>query len=202
MWKARQISILWDTKLDHIKASLGVIFVLLIGWVVQLMFPQAPLWLIWFLAFLVAVAWLAIHYRDRIANLLRNTREWRRKRAQKEGAASPIVPSESAPSPVEQSDSRWINEDGAIRLLMASSLVKLRLPNETMTVGEALFRRQGLITSPTGSWIRANEIARHLLKTYNEECSWGKRNGMYYKEYLKGWIGEKAYQDHAATSSR
>ena len=192
---------MWERNLDHIKAALVVFFAPLCGWGVQLMFPQASAWLIWSLALLVAVAWLAIQYRKRVTNLLRNIREWWRKKAREEGAASSIAPSEKSP-PVVQSDSRWIDEDGALRLLMASSLVKLRLPNETMTVGEALFRRQGLTASPTGSSIRANEIARHLLKTYNDECSWGKRNGLYYKEYLEDWIGEKAYQDHATTRSR
>ena len=96
----------------------------------------------------------------------------------------------------------WVDEEGAIKLLMASSLVRLRVPNEMMTLGEALLRRQGIIASPTGASIRANEIARHLLKTYNDECSWGKRNGLYYEEYLEDWIGEKAYQDHDAIRSR
>ena len=85
---------------------------------------------------------------------------------------------------------------------MASSLVRLRLPNDTMTVGEALLRHQGLITTQTGSSIRASEIARRLLKTYNDECSWGKRNGLYFKEYLEDWIGEKAYQDHDAIRAK
>ena len=116
--------------------------------------------------------------------------KWTRKEPQEKTAVSQT-----------KSDNGWINEDEAIGLIMASSLVLLRLPNETVTLGEALLRRQGLITTPTGSSIRANEIARHLLKTYNDECSWGKRDGMYFKEYLEDWIGEKAYQDHSATSS-
>ena len=194
MWKARQFSILWERRLDHIKATLGVVLVLLIGWGAQLMFPQAPLRLIWALALMGSVVWLPIHYRERIANLLQNIRERMRKRVRKETASS------TAQSDPAQPDSRWINEDGATRLLMASSLVKLRLPNETMTVGEALLRHQGLSTSPTGSSIRASEITRHLLNTYNGECPWGKRNGMYYKEYLEDWIGEKAYQDHTPTA--
>ena len=69
-----------------------------------------------------------------------------------------------------------------------------------MTIGEALLHIEDSSLPQQDLSIRAKEIARHLLKTYNDECSWGKRNGLYYKEYLENWIGEKAYEDHAVTA--
>ena len=201
MWKARQVGTLWEKTLEHIKGVLGVVLALLVGWAVQLMFPQAPLWLVWSLAALAAVSWLAIHYRERMANLLHNVRKRRLKRAQEEGASSPIAGTVSAHSAVARPAGKWIDESEAIQLITASSLVQLRLPNETMTIGEALLRSGGIITSRTKSSIRAKEIARHLLKTYNDECAWGQRDGRYYKEDLENWINEKAYEDHAATRS-
>ncbi len=139
----------------------------------------------------------AIYWRKKIWNSVLQI--WRRtqKKPLKIIAESPTT-GESPANP----EVGWINEEEAIKFLVVSSLVRWRLPNETMTIGEALLRNRGLLTSPTVSSIRAKEIARHLLKTYNDECSWGKRNGLYYKEYLEDWIGEKAYEDHAVTKSR
>ena len=97
---------------------------------------------------------------------------------------------------------KWISENEALKLIRSSSLTRLRLPNDTMTVGEALLRNMSVVTSPTGSEIRANEIARHLLKTFNEQCSWGKRNDKYYRQYLEEWINEEVYRDYEATKSR
>ena len=139
----------------------------------------------------------AIYWRAKIFSRVKKIGQWTQKRPIKTIAEAPTERKVQT-----KAENGWLDEDGAIKLLMASSLVRLRLPSDTMTIGEALLRSQRLVTSPTGSSIRANEIARHLLKTYNDECSWGKKNGMYYKEYLDEWIGEKAYQDHAAISSR
>ena len=138
-----------------------------------------------------------IYWRQKIWNSMLKMGQWTQEKPLKIIAEGPTEAKGQT-----KAENGWVDEEGAIKLLMASSLVRLRLPNETMTLGEALLRRQGLIASPTGASIRANEIARHLLKTYNDECSWGQRNGLYYKEYLEDWIGEKAYQDHAAIRSR
>ena len=150
---------------------------------------------------LVGCAYLvAVHFlpkREKLISRVRKIGQWTQKRPLKAIAEGPTEAKVQT-----KTENGWMDEDGAIKLLMASSLVRLRLPNETMTLGEALLRRQGLNASKTGASIRASEIARHLLKTYNDECSWGKRNGLYYKEYLEDWIGEKAYQDHDAIRAK
>ena len=137
------------------------------------------------------------HWWKKIFSRVRKIGQWTQKRPLKT-----IVEGPTEAKVQTKAENGWMDEDGAMKLLVASSLVRLRLPNDTMTVGETLLRHQGLITSPTGSSIRANEIARHLLKTYNDECPWGKRNGLYYREYLEDWIGEKAYQDHDAIRAK
>ena len=149
------------------------------------------------LGVLVGCAYLvAVHFLPKWKKLISRVRkigQWTQKRPLKTIAEGPTEAKVQT-----KAENGWMDEDGAIKLLMASSLVRLRLPNETVTLGEALLRRQGLNAPKTGASIRASEIARHLLKTYNDECSWGKRNGLYYREYLEDWIGEKAYQDHDA----
>ena len=96
----------------------------------------------------------------------------------------------------------WISEDEALKLIRRSSLTRLRLPNETMTIGEALVRRMSVTTSPTASEIRADEIASYLLARYNDQGSWTNRDGRYYKQYLEEWINEEVYGDYEATRSR
>ena len=145
----------------------------------------------------VALLPSAIYWRKKIFGSVRKIGQWAQKRPLKTIAEGPTEAKVQT-----KAENGWMDENGAVKLLVASSLVRLRLPNDTMTIGETLLRHQGLITSPTGSSIRANEIARHLLKTYNDECPWGKRNGLYYREYLEDWIGEKAYQDHDAIRAK
>ena len=62
--------------LGHLKALLGVAVCFLFSWAVQMRWPDADPALLFFLAFLAALAWLAIHYRARLFNLFgRNGRK-------------------------------------------------------------------------------------------------------------------------------
>ena len=92
-------------------------------------------------------------------------------------------------------DSRWIAEAEALVMIRASSLVRLRLPLDTTTVGEMLTAQlQGrLVTSRMEVGRRADEIARHLLRKFKDERSWGVRGGTYDRRLLEEWIDEMAY---------
>ena len=60
----------------HLQALLGVAACFLFGWAVQMRWPDADPALLFFFAFLAALAWLAIHYRAHIFNLFgRNGRK-------------------------------------------------------------------------------------------------------------------------------
>ena len=74
-FKKRDLPDLLDTRprrvhdegmLEHTKAILGVVIAILLGWGAQLMWPQASVELVWSLALLASIAWLVIHYRERI----------------------------------------------------------------------------------------------------------------------------------------
>ena len=110
--------------------------------------------------------------------------------------ATPIAATASTES------GEWFSEGEALNLIRNSSLTRLRLPNETITFGEALGRRMGFDHSPTASEIRADEIATYLLAKYNVQGSWTNRDGRYYKQHLEEWINEEVYRDYEATRSR
>ena len=114
--------------------------------------------------------------------------------------------SQKAPPPATTAPAskagEWISENEALKLIRNSSLTQLRLPNETITVGEAIARRMGFENSPTASDIRANEIASYLLQKYNDQGTWTNRNDRYYKQYLEEWINEEVFRDYEATRSR
>ena len=68
----------------HLQALLGVAACFLFGWAVQMRWPDADPALLFFFAFLAALAWLAIHYRAHIFNLLGEMGEkrlWRQSRS-------------------------------------------------------------------------------------------------------------------------
>ena len=88
----------------------------------------------------------------------------------------------------------WIAEAEALAMIRASSLVRLRLPRETLIVGE-VFARLGGAPSRTEVDRRADEIARHLLRKFKNGRSWGVRGGTYDRRLLEEWIDETAYQE-------
>lgn len=86
----------------------------------------------------------------------------------------------------------WIPRNEAARILRRSSLVRLRLPSETITGIEALGRTLGLPSTQTPSEVRADELTRKLLRDFEAQHPTGVRNGQYGKELMEWWIDEQA----------
>ena len=107
------------------------------------------------------------------------------------------------PQPITTPDpNMWITQAEALVVVRASSLVRLRLPQETMTLAEALLRMKNFVSSPTGRGRRADEISRHLLRKFKRECAWGVRSGTYDSELLREWIDQEAYREDPPTGYR
>ena len=175
-----------------------------LGGMLNTWLPISPGWL-WAVVTIVGVVGLLVYYRSALKRLLTNrhpkagVRPTRSAHSGGQMRTARAVDAIATPENEENSD--WISESEALNLIRRSSLTQLRLPTLTMTIGEALLRRNGIINSSTDSEIRASEISRHLLKTLNEECPWVLRDGKYYRQYLEEWINEQAYRDYDATRS-
>ena len=88
----------------------------------------------------------------------------------------------------------WISETQALQIIQASSLVRLRIPND-VTVADTLARALG-DTYKTPGEQRAGEVSRHLLREFGSEIPGAVRSGQYGKEPLEWWIDKEA--DHTA----
>ena len=114
------------------------------------------------------------------------------------------APPEAYSSPAPDDTNTWITEAEALQMIRSSSLVRLRLPQETTTLAEVLLRAANFVLPPTGPMRRADEISRHLLKKFTSECSWGvrMRSGTYNSELLREWIDQEAYREDPPTGYR
>ena len=84
----------------------------------------------------------------------------------------------------------WIPEAQALQIIRASSLVRLRIPND-VTVADTLARALG-DTYKTPGEQRAGEVSRHLLREFGSEIPGAVRSDQYGKEPLEWWIDKEA----------
>ena len=91
----------------------------------------------------------------------------------------------------------WIARPEPLAILGASSLVRLRVPSETITVLEALLRHAGQSHTKTPGEIRAEELVRKLLRDFEDQNPNGVRDEQYGKELLEWWIEEQAFRTDA-----
>ena len=118
------------------------------------------------------------------------TPQWLRRRVAKYRAGA-AANAEDISVPVPTT---WISRAEALATLGRSSLVRLRVPAETITVLEALLRHAGQSHTKTPGEIRAEELVRKLLRNFEAQNPNGVRDEQYGKELLESWIDEQAFR--------
>ena len=90
----------------------------------------------------------------------------------------------------------WIARPEALAILGASSLVRLRVPVESFTVGEWMARwmakEAGLPVTKTPGETHAEELQRNLLRKFEAQHPRGVSNEKYGQDLLMWWIDEQA----------
>ena len=87
----------------------------------------------------------------------------------------------------------WISRSAALTIAGKSSLVSLRVPAETITVGETLVNAlMGQNRPKTPGEVWAEELQRKLIRDFEAQQPSGVREGKYGRELLDWWIDEQA----------
>ena len=83
-------------------------------------------------------------------------------------------------------------------MIRSASLVRLRLPKETVTVAEAIARSLGFGSETPGDTL-AKELANKLMRDFSTHHPARVRDGKYRKEHLEWWIEEESYRQQPTT---
>ena len=98
----------------------------------------------------------------------------------------PLLHASAAPEP-----GTWISCNEALHTIGASSLVRIRLPRETITGLDLIARRMG--STWKAPWEKmADELSRNLLRDFASQHPKAVSNEKYGKEPLEWWIDKEA----------
>ncbi len=103
-----------------------------------------------------------------------------------------------SPIPAAPYAKKWITKTEALQLIRSSSLVRLRLPKEIVTVAEAIARSLGFGSETPGDAL-AKELANKLMREFSTRHPAWVREGKYKKEHLEWWIEEESYRQQPTT---
>ena len=113
---------------------------------------------------------------------------WARFGKRREHPSMASLQASTAPVPTT-----WISRSTALAMIRKSSLIRLRVPAESITVLEALVRHWGLSNTKTPGEVRAEELQRKLLRDFESEHPCGVVDEQYGKELLEWWIEERVF---------
>ena len=108
------------------------------------------------------------------------------------------MPSTDDPIPAIPCAKIWMAKTEAILLIHSSSLVRLRLPRETITGAELIARAIGVDSKTPGEQL-ADELTRKLMRDFATQHPTWVRDGKYGKEPLEWWIEEESYRQQSPT---
>ena len=111
---------------------------------------------------------------------------------------SPAILTPDDPIPAAPDAKRWITKNGALQLIRSSSLVRLRLPKETVTGTEVIARALGFGSETPGEKL-AEELAHKLVRDFTTQYPAWVRDGQYCREHLEWCIEEESYRQQPPT---